>query len=325
MAIPLLFGPYGRSAIEHLHALVAHGANAIWFHGFDPSAFEACARAGIEPCVEFKTFRTDFDRHPELIPTGVDGLPIRYGRLVQGVCLSSEAFLQEAEANLLAGVRAYGPTGIWLDYLTYAGWFEIPEPDLQDSCFCPRCIAEFCEATGIDATSPQIILSKHGEAWTAHKCARIASFAARYAALIRGCLPDCIVGAYMCPWTPSEYDGALRRVFAQDYALLSPTIDVFTPLVYAHKSGRPPYWARTFLEHTPEFVPAGNRLQLILDVLDYPASLVATAASDVPSWGIQIFGGAAIFADARRAEVFGQAVRRIREANEERRSAEPHS
>ena len=124
----------------------------------------------------------------------------------------------------------------------------------------------------------------------------------------------------MCPWTPSEYDGALRRIFAQDYALLSPSIDVFTPLVYAQKSGRPPHWARTFLERTPEFVPAGSKVQLILDVLDFPASLVATAASDTPSWGVQIFGGAAIFADARRAEVFGQAVRRIREANEGRDS-----
>jgi hypothetical protein len=320
--IPLLFGPYGSSAVQHIDALVAHGANAIWFHGFDPSAFEACAKGGVEPCVEFKTFRADYEQHPELIPIGVDGVPIRYGRLVQGVCLSNDAFVQETEANLLAGVRAYGPTGIWLDYLTYAGWFETPEPDLQESCFCPRCIAEFCQATGIDATSPQVILSQHGEAWTAHKCARIAASAARYASLIREHLPDCIVGAYMCPWTPSEYGGALRRIFAQDYAALSPSIDLFTPLVYAQKSGRPAHWARTLLERTPEFVPTGRKVQLILDVLDFPASLVATAASGIPSWGVQIFGGAAILADARRAEVFGQAVRRIREASEACGSAE---
>jgi hypothetical protein len=320
--IPLLFGPYGSSGVQHIDALVAHSANAIWFHGFDPSAFEASARGGVEPCVEFKTFRADFEQHPDLIPIGVDGKPIRYGRLVQGVCLSNEAFVQETEASLLAGIRAYRPTGIWLDYLTYAGWFETPEPVLQESCFCPRCIAEFCQATGIDAASPQVILSQHGEAWTAHKCARIAAFAARYASLIRRYLPDCIVGAYMCPWTPSEYDGALRRIFAQDYALLSPSIDVFTPLIYAQKSGRPPLWARTFLERTPEFVPAGNKVQLILDLLDFPASLVATAASGTPSWGVQIFGAVAILADARRAEVFGQAVRRIREANEAYGSAE---
>ncbi len=322
MAIPLLFGPYGRSAIEHINVLTAYGANAIWFHGFDRQAFEACASAGIEPCVEFKTFRANFSQRPELIPIGVDGVPIRYGRLVQGVCLSNEAFLHETEAALLDGVQAYGPTGIWLDYLTYAGWFETPNPDLQESCFCPRCIAEFCEATRIDATSPEVILSGHGEAWTAHKCARIAALAAHYAALIRKYRPECVVGAYMCPWTPSEHDGALRRIFAQDYALLSPSIDVFTPLVYAQKSGRPPHWARTFLEHTPQFVPAGAKIQLILDVLDFPASLVAAAASEIPSSGVQLFGGAEVFADTRRALVFEQAVRRIQEANDATHRAE---
>jgi hypothetical protein len=94
---------------------------------------------------------------------------------------------------------------------------------------------------------------------------------------------------------------------------------VFTPLIYAHKSGRPPYWARTFLERTPTFVPTGSEVQPILDVLDYPASLIAAAASHVPSWGVQVFGGATVFADPRRAEVFGRGVRRIREANEARR------
>jgi hypothetical protein len=119
----------------------------------------------------------------------------------------------------------------------------------------------------------------------------------------------------MCPWTPSEYDGALYRIFAQDYALLSPSIDVFTPLIYARKSGRPPTWARTLLERTPDFVPADSKVQLILDVLDWPASLIATAASDVPSWGVQVFGGAAIFGDAKRADIFRRGVHRIREAN----------
>ncbi|MBN1642617.1 MAG: hypothetical protein JXA09_15385 [Anaerolineae bacterium] len=314
MQIPLLFGPYGSGALAHAKALLAHGANAIWFHGFNAAAFETCAREGLIPCVEFKTFRADFDTHPELIPIGADGAPIRYGRLVQGVCLSNEAFLEETEAHLLEGVRTYQPGGIWLDYLTYAGWFETPQPDLQESCFCPRCIADFCASTGIDATTPAAILAQHGAAWTAHKCARIAAFGAHYAALIRAHLPNCVVGSYMCPWTPDEYDGALRRIFAQDYALLAPAIDVFTPLIYAHKSGRAPAWARTLLEASPAFVPPDHKMQLILDVLDYPASLQATAASRVPSWGVQLFGGAEVFADPARARIFHAQVSRIRDA-----------
>ena len=313
MIIPRLFGPYGVAALAHGNALTAYGANACWFHMFDERAFETCARYGIAACVEFKTFRADFDAHPELIPIGVDGKPIRYGPLVQGVCLSQHEFREQIEANLRVGVQTYQPAGIWLDYLTYAGWFETPAPDLQESCFCRTCIATFCEQTGTDATKPTEILARHGAAWTQHKCDRIAGYAAHYAQMIRSALPGCVIGAYMCPWMPGEYDGALRRIFAQDYALLAPSIDVFTPLIYGTKSGRPATWGRSFLERAPAFVPAASAVQLILDALDGPDSLLEVAASPRPSWGLQIFDGARVFADPAFATIFQTAVARIQE------------
>lgn len=311
--IPLLFGPYGSGALAHIERFADYSANALWFHGFNQAAFEACQRHDIAACVEFKTFRADFDKHPELIPIGVDGEPIRYGRLVQGVCLSNEAFLEETEAALLDGVRRYWPTGIWLDYLTYAGWFETPTPDLQDSCFCPRCVAEFCQATSIDADQPAEILAHHAGAWAYHKCLRIAGFAAQYADLIRDHVPDCIIGAYMCPWSPDAFDRALTRIFAQDYDLLAPHIDVFTPLIYAQKSGRDAAWGRQVLEGAHAYIPKNSRVQLILDALDWPDSLLETAASARPSWGLQLFGGAQVFADPAQAAVWRDAVQTIRD------------
>jgi hypothetical protein len=319
METPLFFGPYGSGALAYADRLAGYGANATWFHGFDPAAFEACARHGLTACVEFKTFRANFDERPELRPIGADGRPIRYGRLVQGVCLSQNEFLAETEEALLAGVRAYAPAGVWLDYLTYAGWFETPEPDLQESCFCEHCVAEFNEATGVDATQSDVILEHYRAQWTRFKCERIARYAARYAGIVRAHLPGCVVGAYMCPWRPDEYDGALTRIFAQDYDLLAPAIDMFTPLIYAHKSGRPADWGRAFLEEAPGFVPRGCRVQLILDVRDYPDSLLAVAASSRASWGIQVFGGAEVFGDAERARVFASAVDRMRRTIDEGR------
>lgn len=316
--IPLLFGPYGSAALAYAQRLPAYGANAVWFHGFDPDAFQACHTHGLQACVEFKTFRADFNQHPELIPIGVDGKPIRYGRLVQGVCLSQQAFLAQIEADLRAGLQSYRPAGVWLDYLTYAGWFETPAPDLQESCFCEACIADFCQSTGIDATTPQAILARHQAQWTRHKCERVAKYARRYADIIHTHLPGCVVGAYMCPWTPSEFGGALSRIFAQDYDLMAPAIDVFTPLIYAEKSGRPPSWAAKWLEAAADFVPAGHPVQLILDILDFPESLQATVAADRPSWGVQIFAGAEIFSEPARARLFQEAVEALRARLEER-------
>ncbi len=312
--LPMLFGPYGSNALAHINDFADYGANALWFHGFDSAAFEACAAHGIAACVEFKTFRASFTEHPELIPIGVDGKPIRYGRLVQGVCLSQKAFLDETETNLLAGLRTYQPTGIWLDYLTYGGWFEVPDPDLQESCFCPACVADFCEATGIDVAKPTEILANHQLAWTAHKCQRIARYALHYAQLIRSQLPHCVIGAYMCPWLPAEFEGALRRIFAQDYALMAPAIDIFTPLIYGTKSGRPASWGREWLEASAEFVPATHQVQLILDALDFPDSLAATGESSMPSYGLQVFGGAQIFANPAWATLFRTVVDKIQTA-----------
>jgi hypothetical protein len=262
--------------------------------------------------VEFKTFRADFNTHPELIPIGLDGVPIRYGDLVQGVCLSQRDFLQETETALLSGIQTYQPAGIWLDYLTYAGWFETSDPDLQESCFCADCIEVFCNSTGIDATRPGRILNEYQDEWAAHKCERVARYAAHYAGIIRAHLADCVVGAYMCPWRPDEFDGALTRIFAQDYEMLAASIDVFTPLIYAQKSGRSPVWGREFLEGMRHFIPHDRAVMLILDALDFPDSLLAVAQSNVPSYGIQMFNGGRVFNDPEKAGVFKSAVERIR-------------
>jgi hypothetical protein len=314
LAADPLYGPYGSSALPYAHRLAGYNCNAIWFHGFDPVAFEAAARHGLAACVEFKTFRTDFVARPDLVPIGADRKPIRYGELVQGVCLSRRDFMEETEAHLLDGLRQYRPAGIWLDYLTYAGWFETPAPDLQESCFCADCIVEFCEATGSAADTPGEILSTAQAEWTRHKCERIAALASHYAGLIRAHLPGCIIGAYMCPWTPAEFDAALSRIFAQDYALLAASIDVFTPLIYAHKSGRGPAWGAELLAAADGFVPRDREVQLILDVLDFPASLLAVAESAhaARTWGIQMFAGASIFADDAQAQVFARAVDKMR-------------
>jgi hypothetical protein len=112
----------------------------------------------------------------------------------------------------------------------------------------------------------------------------------------------------MCPWTPDEFDSALTRIFGQDYALLAPAIDVFTPLIYCTKSGRTSSWGREFLTSAPQFIPSVRKVQLILDILDFPDSLFAAAESPLPTWGVQLFGGANVFRDRKQAQIFGEAI-----------------
>lgn len=310
----MLFGPYGADSLERAGILKDFGVNAVWFHGFDKNAFSICEANDLAACVEFQTFRADFEKNPELIPVGIDGKPIRHGNLVQGVCLSNKAFLEETESRLLAGIRQFRPRGIWLDYLTYAGWFETPNPDLQESCFCRLCLDDFCETSGIEVDNPVMIINQFPEEWTKHKCDKVASYALRYSELIHKAQPDCIIGAYMCPWMPKEYDGALSRIFAQDYDKLADSIDVFTPLIYAAKSGRANGWGKEFLEGSGSFIPDGKKVQLILDYQDFPESLEMAALSDKPSWGVQIYSGSRIFKNSEQSELFRKAVLKIKQA-----------
>jgi hypothetical protein len=115
----------------------------------------------------------------------------------------------------------------------------------------------------------------------------------------------------MCPYTPAEFDGALSRIFAQDYTLLAEAIDVFTPLIYAKKSGRRADWGRRFLESSPDFVPSDKLVQPILDFLDFPDSLAETTRSKVPPWGFQMFSGAKMFERKADRKLFNNAVEAI--------------
>ena len=211
-------------------------------------------------------------------------------------------------------MKQFQPRGIWLDYLTFTGWFETADPDLQDSCFCKACVAEFCETQHLDVDRPAVIIQKYAALWRRHKCEKIAQFAAKYAGLIRARQPECIIGVYLCPWLPHEYDDGISRIFGQDVDLMGDSIDVFTPLIYTAKSGRDYDWGKKYLEKSGDWMPARNKIQLILDAQDFPQSLEAAAASRIPSWGIQIFSGSSVFIDRRRAEQFCQAVNQIKRA-----------
>ena len=180
-----LAGPYGGIDDENIPRFRDSAANAAWFHGFNEQMFEKIESTGKAPCVEYKTFRADFSAHPDLVPIGSDGEPIRYGRLVQGVCLSKDWFVRERIEELRKGMETFRPAGVWLDYLTYAGWFETPEPDLQESCFCDDCIADFCESTGVDADTPERILSQYQSEWTQRKITRIAEYAETFSEIIK--------------------------------------------------------------------------------------------------------------------------------------------
>ena len=95
---------------------------------------------------------------------------------------------------------------------------------------------------------------------------------------------------------------------------MSASIEVFTPLIYVQKSGRNSDWGRNFLEKSRHFIPEERKVQLILDALDFPESLLQTTKSTVPSYGLQMFGGVQVFEDPAKRMIFKEAVEQISSA-----------
>ena len=201
-----LWGLYGRASVAHADRVKASGANALWFHGFDADAFEACARADLAPCVEVKTFRADFAKRPDLVPIGVDGKPIRYGAPRAGGLPEPRLLHGGDRDEPRLGAR-----------LLRAGGRVARLPDLRrlvrDAGARPagelllRRLHRRSSSRPPESTPGPPRRSWAGTRSPGPTTSAGASpgWRRRYADLIRARRPGCVVGAYMCPWMPGEH------------------------------------------------------------------------------------------------------------------------
>lgn len=241
--------------------LPALGVNAV-FTGdatVTDDLLRRCADEKAAVYAEFRTFRGDHlvDQRPDLWPIGENGEPVQRTPRFVGLCPSDPAWRAERMATLDELVRRAAPrglAGIWLDYLHFHCDFELPEPTLDQTCFDDRCLAAFRQETdtfvpaGRRADQARWILTHAHDAWVSWKCATIAAFARDARAAIETAaravgVPTPLIGIYSCPWTDDEYASGLRRICGEDLDLLATIVDVWSPMVYHRKCGRPPAWA----------------------------------------------------------------------------------
>ena len=56
-----------------------------------------------------------------------------------------------------------------------------------------------------------------------------------------------MLGLYHCPWTDDEYAGARVRILGLDLQRLTRIFDVFSPMVYHGRMGRPSGWVGEYV------------------------------------------------------------------------------
>jgi len=181
--------------------------------------------------------------HPDAAPVGVDGKVCPPAHGWQGVCPTHVAYRKYRMNAFRDVLKTFDVDGIWLDYHhSHASW-ERAEPDMPDTCFCPRCIAQFKRETGTDlpdAPTGQLsalLLGPRRDAWVAWRCGVFTDWVKEFRTIVDATRPRALLGTFHCPWTETQFDGALREKLAIDLKAQAKYIDVFSIMPYHARFG----------------------------------------------------------------------------------------
>ena len=234
-----------------------YGINAIFVHSGSISAdmIRRARAEGAKVYAEFATLngRGYVDKHPEAWPINERGEQEPPATWFMGVCPTEPGFRAYRMKQLEELLDRYDIDGVWMDYVHWHAQFEDPNPVLPETCFSPTCLAAFEKAAGFrlpDGTTSEKarwILSRSEAAWRDWRCSVILDWAAEMRRIIERKRPGILLGIYHVPWTDEEYDGARRRILGVDFDALARAVDVFSPMVYHRRMGRPASWVGEYI------------------------------------------------------------------------------
>ena len=188
--------------------------------------------------------------HPESRPILADGRPLPKVEGYAGVCPNQE-WLQKQKLEEIKGMLSSGYYDvISLDFVRYPVHWEVPEPDIPDSCYCPACLGKFQKETSVripkelNRVTDQSawIRENHADQWFRWRANQITAFCTKVSGLRDHLSPKTLLSLAAVPWQPSDYDNAIYKVVGQDFRALAKVIEVFSPMSYSVLNGRPVQW-----------------------------------------------------------------------------------
>lgn len=242
-----VYGGVPMELIEEGKSLKDSGINAVFMGsgGLTAERVALLKKHGAKVFAEFNTMHVAryVKDHPDAAPVGVDGKVCPPPHGWQGVCPTHAGYREYRMDAFRDVLREFKIDGIWLDYHhSHASW-ERAEPDMPDTCFCDRCIAEFARDTKTelpDEATPQLskmLLGKHKDKWVQWRCDVFTDWVREFRSIIDETRPAALLGTFHCPWTDAEYDGALRNKLAIDLKTQAKYVDVFSIMPYHARFG----------------------------------------------------------------------------------------
>ena len=220
------------------------------------------SKAGFQVYLTLNVFggSESWKKYPDSVPITASGQAVssQYG----GACPTHVAWREERLALLASWLKEYGTAegidGVWLDFVRYPGRWEMAQPEIPDTCYCPRCLELFQIEKGVDL--PDTLhgaeaadwIHRHAESkWQQWKKEQISSFVrdARSVVDKAQTTKKITLGVFLVPWTQGERQGAVLKSLAQDATQIGIYADVLSPMVYHVMVGQPVGWIRDISEY----------------------------------------------------------------------------
>lgn len=336
IAVRAIYGAVPNELMEGGKKLSEAGVNAV-FMGSDSITAERLAllkEHGARVFAEFNTLHVAryLKDHPDAAPIGADGEVCPPPEGWQGICPTHagyRAFRMGAFRDVLA---KFDIDGIWLDYHhSHASW-ERDVPLMPDTCFCPRCLAQFAQQTKTDlpdAPIPELtrrLLGELRQPWVQWRCDVFTDWVREFREIVDATRPAALLGTFHCPWTETDFDGALRDKLAIDLRAQARYVDVFSTMPYharfAHAAD--PAWISRQVswlgEHLGIRGALGERHQIwpIVQLADWgepvPANQVRTVldhGTRLPATGVIVFHWGSLRKQTEKVEELTEFFRAI--------------
>lgn len=242
-----IYGGVPDTLMARGRSLADAGVNAVWIGsgGLTREVAAALRAQGAKVFAEFNTMHDAgyVEAHPEAAPVGPDGATCPAPDGWQGVCPTDPGY-RDARMRAFRALLADVPVdGVWLDYHHAQASWEQARPNLPDTCFCLRCRSLFQRDTGLtlpDRPVPELarrLLGPLRKPWVAWRCGVYTGWVREFRQVRDEVRPDALLGSFHCPWTDTDFGGALRDKLGIDLKAQAALLDVLSPMPYHARFG----------------------------------------------------------------------------------------
>lgn len=322
--MPPIHGFYWSPSPTHLdaewNAFVQSGANSvvIQMHALTDALLDRLQRQGATVYVDLPLFagadlRVSF---PDSAPVDEYGSAMGADEWYVPLCPNNAHVRAHRLASLRSILERNGNAlhGVWLDFVRYPARWEVPHPNLVQTCFCDQCLVLFFAHPQREYTVDErmaainAILNERFDAWVEWKCQRIAGYVQHIRDFLRVQRPDLRLGLFALPWRLTDHNAAIRAVVGQDVALLGRRVDAISPMVYHRLCNRSPEWIADVVEEMR--VRSCADILPVVQAIDAPGTLSAAElrcaleiARAVSDQGVLLFDLSAVVRDPAKLAV----------------------